>query len=154
MVQEKPTHPSVLRDLWCRGLGPKNEEYPYPEDSAYFGTNNDELGSRVDALMEPQQRDSLLLALLHNAKSEAQHKKDMNGVTLGILARKPSAPARHTDVDTSSNSVTIPKDEYFVGVDLQPGDPEAKWVKQALGRIMRESDEMYEKESVSNEEEQ
>ncbi|OIW24523.1 hypothetical protein CONLIGDRAFT_648665 [Coniochaeta ligniaria NRRL 30616] len=150
-VDEQPTNDSVLRQLW--GYAPSNAEYPYPEGSDFKGSSNN--GGLVDRLIQPQQRVSLLLGLLHAAKSEARYKKDLEGLKLRVLARKPTGvkPELRTSVKKTYKPL-VPRDEYFVGVDLQPCDSDAKWVKQALGRIQRESDEMDEKEAVSDDEEE
>lgn len=127
--------------------------YPYPDGAKFDITDDQLVGERVNELMEPSHRVSLLLAHLHAAKAEAMHNKDLSGLKLRVLARKP-AGLEHglgTSVSQSTNLPSIPKDEYFIGVDLQPHDSELKWMKQALGRIIQESDEMHIKEPVSYE---
>lgn len=157
---ERPIHADILKCLWTHERLTLYTRYPYPEGSTFdlTTTSESETGRLVDAQMTPKERVSLLLGLLHDARSEGlrtlprtrtkrarAQRERWEGVKLRVLVRKPSktTPEIEKSVEAPDGALVIPKDEYFAGVDLQPSDPEEKWVKQALGRIQDDSEEWY-----------
>ena len=141
-VNERPTHTSVIKEL-------RQGEFVYSHaEDHYVIQNNKKFGARVDSLMDPQHRASLLLGLLHAGKSEVQHKKDMTGVKLRILARVPSSN-EGSRASMAATENTVSPGKTLGGMDLDRSDRAEKWVKQTLGMMKEESDMMHEKEPVN-----
>jgi hypothetical protein len=136
---EEPLHPAVVGLLWKTG----DEKYPYPANSEPNLVKDLGFGRRVDRQLSPRQRISMLLGLLTEAGETASGwVESLRDLEICVLVRKPASLSESSVGCTAPEPATEDADDHL-DVVLGPGDTEAKWVKQALGRIMHDSAEAY-----------
>jgi len=126
-----------MRRLWNR-----SGQYPYPDDSLLGIYPHRGFGALVASQIKPQQEVSFLIALLHAAKDQAERKrKNLKGIKLGVLARKPSKRVQDDDANTSGNE-NMPKYERWERRHIYPDliRPSSDDVRKALDWIGLESD--------------
>jgi hypothetical protein len=134
---EQPLHKVVVSALWKDG----EELYPYPTGSKPTLGKDIGFGRRVDKLMSPRQRVSMLQGLLSMAGEvvflRMAAKRELS--SLGVLVRRP------TSICSSAIASDVKPDEDGETGDmvLNTGDSEAKWVKRALRRVMDDSAGAY-----------
>ncbi|OIW25775.1 hypothetical protein CONLIGDRAFT_708543 [Coniochaeta ligniaria NRRL 30616] len=144
-VKERPLHSTTFSHVWnSYPWQAPSEDYPYADGDRPLADSH--RGRRVDGLMRPRQRVSLLLAFLRAAECHSHRQySSLPKLRLRVVVRKPAAAP---DIQgEGAGEVPLSEAEQadeLIMVQSTPVDLETVMIQEALERLDEDSTLLYE----------
>jgi len=149
-AHEEPVHHHIIDRLWSTPSG-ELDYFPYSRPETMSVNLDPDFESRLDALIQPQERVALLLGLVNAVLKNSQYAGDdeepgstQKGPRLHLLARKPNLPGDKGVPEQADDCTEALKDKIpsiSSNVELHPS--EADCVRDAVCNIMQRSERRY-----------